>query len=161
MEQGGAPGNYYHAFLLVFRPSSPIPVVFRAGPSVGNNPDAASDLSKDVSGAPNNQMLGFGYLITGGCVNVPWTAAENCDYPHPGNPNDDVAKMTIPTITPLTPDLLILQLTAAAHKIDSLVLPYHPASQNSNSFVHTLIKHSRLGDPTPPVNVPGWDHILY
>ncbi len=32
---------------------------------------------------------------------------------------------------------------------------------DSNSFVHTLIKKEGLPDLPPPVNVPGWDHILY
>jgi RHS repeat-associated protein len=152
-------GDYYHAFLLVFKPGSP-PSVVRAGPSVPSDPDEVSDTSKDLAGAGYNEMLGFGYLTTGGCINVPWTPATGCDFPHPGNVNEDVAKMSIP-VTSFNTDVLLLRLTAAAHYVDTLLLPYHPVSQNSNSFIHTLIKKAGLGDPTPNVNVPGWDHILY
>jgi hypothetical protein len=134
--------------------------VFRAGPSVSNNPDAASDASKDLAGAGYNEMLGFGYLTIGGCVDVPWIGS-NCDFPHQGNPNDDVAMMTVPVTSGVNAQLLPVRFTADANYIDSLRLPYHPVSQNSNSFVHTLIQKMGLGNPTPPVNVPGWDHILY
>jgi len=152
-------GDYYHAFMLVFKSGSP-PLVFRAGPSVRSNPDELSDTSRDLAGAGYKEQLGFGELTTGGCIDVPWTALTGCDFPQPGNPNDDVAQMKIPVVS-LGADTLLVQLTSAAHYIDTLMLPYHPISQNSNSFVHTLIKKAGLGDPSPPVNVPGWDHILY
>jgi hypothetical protein len=152
-------GDYYHAFLLVYKQGSP-PLVFRAGPSE-ENPDAKAAALKDSSRRVGpNEDIGFGNLTTGGCVDVPWTAATNCDFPHPGNPNEDAAKMTVPTGFG-TADLLLAQLVGISHYIDALQLPYHPVTQNSNSFVHTLIKKAHLGDVPPPVGVPGWDHVLY
>ena len=153
-------GDYYHAFLLVFRPGV-TPTVFRAGPS--NRPaDPAGAAEKDLSRSVGpNEDLGFGPLTTGGCVDVPWTAATNCDFPHPGDPNADAANLNVPAIGFGTDDTVIAQLVGAAHYVDSLNLPYHPVTQNSNSFIHTLISKANLGNPSPPVHVPGWDHILY
>jgi len=153
--------NYYHAYLLVRGPQGP-PIVFRGGPS-GYNPDPNWPVIRDYFGLVSKSAdLGFGYLTSAGSGQPFLPGGPNrppaADYP--SGPNDDVANFQVPNPL-LSYDQVIESFTNSAHKIDSLQLQYHPISQNSNSFAHTLIIKANLISPEPSFYVPGWDEILY
>jgi RHS repeat-associated protein len=143
----------HHAY-LVLRDSHGVGIVFRGGPTGSCGPDAAS---KDASGSVGaSDDLGCGYLTEAGSGDL--YAPGRADYPK--EPGDNVASVTVPDVRQSLIELLS-GFEADARQIEDLHLPYHPISQNSNSFAHTLLVKENLVSPSPPVWSPGWDKILY
>jgi RHS repeat-associated protein len=157
---------YHHAYLLVRAPTG-APIVFRGGPSIGNDPNAQSDALKDLFYLPMTPPA-FGYLTESGSGTPflpavpasPGNPGRRAAPDYPSGPGDDVASVTVPNVLHSF-NQVISDFTNAAHHIEQLRLPYGPVHQNSNSFAHTLIVKSNLLSPTPPVWAPGWDNILY
>jgi hypothetical protein len=94
--------------------------------------------------------LGCGYITEAG-TGQPYVPGGP-DYPK--GPNDDVASVTVPDVYQSF-IYLLGGFEADAHHIEDLHLPYHPVSQNSNSFAHTLLVKENLVSPSPPVWAPG------
>jgi RHS repeat-associated protein len=152
----GALRRAHHAYLVLRDPSG-VGYLFRGGPSVSEGCGGSSDASEDLSGSVGaNEDLGCGYITEAGSAAIYGPGA--IDYPkHQG---DDVASLIVPDVHQSFIALLA-GFEADANTIESLHLPYHPASQNSNSFAYTLLAKEHLDRPAPPVWSPGWDKILY
>ena len=145
----------HHAYLLVKDPHG-LTIAFRGGPSIpvnGGSSDAAEDLSNLI---PNSADIGEGYISKAGSGEV--FGPLHIDWPR--KPGDDVAFVEVPDVKQAFQQVRASFMNAA-QTIDDLHIPYHPVSQNSNSFAHTLLVKANLYSPPPPVLTPGWDHILY
>ena len=146
--------HYHHAYLVVSGAGGP-PLVFRGGPSKSGCGLGAA--SKDASDSVEaNDNLGCGYLTDAGSGET--YEAGHADYPK--YPTDNVAIVSVTNVSASYSQVTSSFRQSAQH-IERLHLYYHPVSQNSNSFAHTLLLKAHLIPPTPPVWVPGWDHILY
>ena len=145
----------HHAYLLVSSGFG-LTLVFRGGPSGGDG-NGLSGLGSDLShSVPNAHDMGYGYITSAGS-DQPFRPGA-ADYPK--EQGDDVAHMTLQEI-PQDFQKVVGDFKKAAQTIDGLRLPYHPITQNSNSFAHTLLVKANIATPDPPVWSPGWGHILY
>jgi hypothetical protein len=131
-------------------------VIFRGGPTLQNPNPRGPVIRDDLGLVGRNTDLGFGYITSHG---------SNRDFVRggpdfPAGPNDDVASMSVPNILQ-TFDQIRASFVNASQRIDGLRIAYHPVSQNSNSFAHTLIVKANLVAPDPSVWAPGWENILY
>jgi len=151
---------YHHAYLLVRGTQGP-PLVFRGGPSIGNNPNAASDVLRDVFYLPLSKP-GFGNLTSAGSGTpfLPGAPGRPAAPDFPSKPGDDVASLQVPNVS-RSFDQLVSDFKNASQHIDDLHLEYRPVHQNSNSFAHTLLVKSGSISPEPPVWAPGWSNVLY
>jgi hypothetical protein len=131
-------------------------VIFRGGPSITNPNPKRAVLRDELGLVGRNTDLGFGYITSHGSNQNFVRGAP--DFPE--GSKDDVASMTIPNILQ-TFDQIRASFVTASQRIDSLRTAYHPVSQNSNSFAHTLIVKANLIAPDPSVWAPGWENILY
>jgi len=155
---GSAGSSWHHAYITVQGPGVETPIVFRGGPSDPGCSDQGSNAAANdlFSSMDSTIDLKCGYLTKKGTGGL-WVPG-GADYPR--GPNDNVATMTVLSVNRSAGDL-IGGFEADAWHIEDLHLRYRPISQNSNSFVHTLLVKENLISPSPPVWVPGWDNILY
>jgi YD repeat-containing protein len=132
---------YHHAYLLVRNLQGPA-LVFRGGPRIGDNPNAAADVLKDALYLSLSKP-GFGTLTSAGSGTpfLPGTAARPAAPDFPSKPGDDVASVQVPNVLSSFSEIVSDFKNVARH-IDDLRLEYRPVHQNSNSFAHTLLVKS-------------------
>ena len=146
----------HHAYILI-KSGFGLTLVFRGGPTPGLHGNGSSEAFEDLMGiVPDSQDMGYGSITSAGS-DQPFVPG-GADYPT--KPGDDVASLTLPGVAQSF-RAVEAALEKAALTIDGMHIPYHPASQNSNSFADTLLVKANLPAPTPPAWSPGWGHILY